>query len=241
MSKRNVTISWSGGKDSAFALYRILLSGEFTVKHLHTVINKDTKRVGLHGVHETLIELQAAAIGLPLIKLYLESSDGHGPYEKLTKGFYRQCSSTGIDAVVFGDIFLEDLRRYREELLKGSGLSSLYPIWNIDSKLLWSDFINAGFKTVLCSADARYFNPEQLGNTVTFDYLKTISTEVDLCGENGEFHSYVYDGPVFQHPVLITKGEVVSRKYSYQKINEDGSLQKLESKFWFQDLRPIVL
>jgi uncharacterized protein (TIGR00290 family) len=239
--KKKVTVSWSGGKDSAFSLYKILMSGEHTVKNLHTIINKDTKRVGLHGVPERLIEAQAEAIGLPLVKLYLESSTGNEPYERMMGSFYKQCIKEGLDAVGFGDIFLEDLRNYRENLLTGTGLLSLYPIWGIDTNILWSDFIHVGFKAVLCSADVRHFRIEQLGETVTSDFLKAISPDIDPCGEHGEFHSFVYDGPIFQHPVQFKKGEVVSKTYTYRKVNEDGSMQKLQSKFWFQDLKPIIL
>jgi hypothetical protein len=132
--KKKVTISWSGGKDSALSLLKILQSGEFEIVHLHTVINEETRRVGLHGVHETLIQAQADAMGLKLVKLYLPSSEDHTAYEKLMLSFYSQCAAEQIDAVVFGDIFLEDLKNYREKMLQVSGVKGIFPLWRMKSK-----------------------------------------------------------------------------------------------------------
>src|SRR4051812_23030650 len=122
MTKQRVSVSWSGGKDSALALYKILLSGEYDVVSLHTVVDKDNKRVGLHGVREALINLQAKELSLPLEILYLQRSANHDNYGHLLKNHYINCKKKGIEAIVFGDIFLEDLRTYREELMKESGL-----------------------------------------------------------------------------------------------------------------------
>src|SRR5689334_11141443 len=166
--KAKVSISWSGGKDSAFALYKILLSGECDIVSLHTVFDKETKRVGLHGVHEEMIERQAEQLDIPLIKLYLPASDDHEAYAKLMKSFYRQCAREQVDAIVFGDIFLEDLKKFRENLLQESSVNPLFPLWKINSSILIDDFINTGFKTMLCSANAQYFSKEDLGKVMDF-------------------------------------------------------------------------
>jgi uncharacterized protein (TIGR00290 family) len=234
--KKKVTISWSGGKDSAFALHKVLQSGAFRVAGLHTVISEETKRVGMHGVRETLIEKQAEAMGLPLTKLYLESSESHSAYERLMRGFYQQCAHEHIEAVVFGDIFLEDLRVFREELLKPSGLLGIYPLWKLDTGQTISDFIRSGFRTLICAANEKYFTPAQMGMTIDDELVRQLPPAVDPCGENGEFHTFVYDGPVFKRPIACKKGEVVAKTYTYQKVDENGTPEKTETTFLFQDL-----
>jgi uncharacterized protein (TIGR00290 family) len=236
VSKKKITISWSGGKDSAFALYKILLCGEYEVVHLHTVFNSDTKRVGMHGVHESLIEKQAEAIGLPLTKLYLPESNDHDKYKALMEKFYKNCFLEGISGVVFGDIFLEDLRDFRIGLLKPSHLDGIFPIWKIDSSKLMDDFLNVGFKTILCSAKTEYFDSDHLGKTITEDFVTEFSDKIDVCGENGEFHSFVYDGPLFKTPVPVVLGDVISKSYSYKVTLEDGTVNEQQTLFWFQDL-----
>lgn len=236
MNKKKVSISWSGGKDSAFALYKILLSGAYEVVNLHTVIDEESKRVGLHGVRESLIEEQAERIELPLVKVYLTGSQNHDAYEKLMKSFYMQCARQNIDGVIFGDIFLEDLRHYREGLMKDSTLIPFFPLWKMDCALLWEDFIHAGFKTMICSADASMFRKEELGKTMELSFPETLNPGVDIAGEYGEFHTLVYDGPIFKKPLLIELGEVVKRTYSYQRKNDAGKIEMAETAFWFQDL-----
>ena len=233
--KKKVTISWSGGKDSAFALYKVLLSGEFEVAHLHTVIDKSLKRVGLHGVREELIEKQAEHIGLPLEKIYLPASNEHDVYSDVMKEFYRHCSQTGVQGVVFGDLFLEDLKVFRLELIKPAMLEAYFPLWKLDTRLMAGDFINAGFRTILCSADSKFFSAGELSEFGQ-QFINTLPFSVDPCGENGEFHTFVFEGPLFKVPIAITKGEVVKKVYSYQKKTDNGKIEKLESAFWFQDL-----
>ena len=236
VSKKKITISWSGGKDSALALYKILLSGEYEVAHLHTVFNASNKRVGLHGVHENLIEKQAEAIGVPLVKLYLEESDNHDRYEALMKHFYNNCFREGIQAVMFGDIFLEDLREYRMRMLTTARLEGVFPIWKIESARLLEDFLNVGFKTLLCSAKSEYFEAADVGKIITTDFVQRFSNKIDICGENGEFHTFVVDGPIFRSPVKFSLGEVTSRSYQYKVKRNDGTVEEQETAFWFQDI-----
>ena len=233
--KKRVTISWSGGKDSAFALYKIMLSGEYEVVSLHTLINAGTRRVGLHGVHEKILELQAAAIGVPLEKLYLDTSDNHQSFEAVSRHFYTRCVREKIDAVVFGDIFLEDLRQYRETLLANSGLEAIFPLWQIDTRVLIDDFINSGFRTWLCSADARYFTAADMGRSLDLDFIDALPAAVDPCGERGEFHTLVVEGPYFKKKLSLRRGEVIQQGYDFQKKNDDGSLTPARAEFWFQE------
>jgi uncharacterized protein (TIGR00290 family) len=240
LSKQRVSISWSGGKDSAFALYKILRAGQYEVAHLHTVIGKDTRRVGLHGVPEELIEHQARALNLPLKKLYLKNSDDHDAYVDLMNSFYQEAREEGIAGVVFGDIFLEDLRKFRERLLEEKHLLPIFPIWKIESSQLLDDFINTGFKTLICSADASLFDRQDLGKTIDHAFLNSVKDKIDPCGENGEFHTFVYDGPIFRKKIQFDLGDVVKKSYSFKKKNDDGTLDECTSSFWFQDLIPRI-
>jgi uncharacterized protein (TIGR00290 family) len=233
---KKVSISWSGGKDSAFALYKVLLSGEFDVVSLHTVFNTETKRVGMHGVHETLIEKQAELLRIPLEKLFLDPSDGHESYTSLVKSYYTKCSSRGIEAVVFGDIFLEDLKKFRDGLLGVSGLEGIYPLWQIDSKLLIHDFVNLGFKTLICAANANYFSEPIMGKTIDLNFIKSLPEEVDPCGENGEFHTLVYDGPIFHSPMNILRGDIIEKHYTFKTLDNDGNVKEERTPFLFCEL-----
>ena len=240
VSKRKVTISWSGGKDAAFALHQLIQSGVYEVVHLHTVLDATTQRVGMHGVHETVLRQQTEAIGFPLRVLYLEKSESNESYSQLVRDFYEQCAQEGIDAVAFGDIFLEDLRTYREALLVSSGLESIFPLWKKNTTELLSDFLSAGFKTLVCSADATFFTPEQVGQTIDTDFSSKISPLVDPCGERGEFHTFVYDGPLFQKPIEFVKGNVLKHEYEFDVLSEKGEVKRVTSSFWFQDLMPLI-
>lgn len=236
VSRKKVTISWSGGKDSAFALFKAMASGDCDVVHLHTVISKGSRRVDLHGIHETLIERQAENIGIPLVKLYLPESNDAEAYASLMRAFYGLCRQDGICQVVFGDIFLEDLRQFREDLIRDSQLQARFPLWGIDTGLLASDFIGSDFKTLICAADAKFFSAEDLGKTMDRQWLDGLGSAVDPCGEGGEFHTFVYDGPIFRQPVPLRQGKILKKNYSYQRKNADGSVEKILAAFWFQDL-----
>jgi uncharacterized protein (TIGR00290 family) len=234
--KKKVTISWSGGKDSALALYKIISSGEFDIVHLHTVIDNDSKRVGLHGVKEELIERQARALGLKLVKLYLPATEDHAAYESLMRTFYSACKTDNITGVVFGDIFLEDLKTFREKMLEASGATGIFPLWKKDSRALIKEFLEVGFKTLLCSANASIFQSSDLGKTLDEDFIRSIPSAADVCGENGEFHTFVYDGPIFNSPISIEKGAVVKKHYNYKIKQTDGTIQEINAAFWFQEL-----
>jgi uncharacterized protein (TIGR00290 family) len=236
-TKKKISISWSGGKDSALMLHKILSEGQYEIAHLHTVINQETKRVGMHGVPEALVQQQADAIGLPLVKLYLHPSESHAEYEKILRGYYLECIRDGISVIAFGDIFLEDLKAYREKILKEFGIEPAFPLWQYNTTELMRDFLATGFKTLICSANKLHLSEQQLGKVIDESFVKNLPPAVDPCGENGEFHTFVFDAPYFKKPIAFQLGEVVLRHYEYQKETE-GKIEKLRTSFWFQELLP---
>lgn len=236
MPKTPITVSWSGGKDSAYALYHLLQSGEYEVKSLHTVFDADLKRVGLHGVPEHLIIAQAEALDIPLEKIYLPKDNSHASYEQVIKDFCLLQKAKGIHHIMYGDIFLEDLKTYRDKQLASVGLTGVYPIWKSDTGSLVKEFVNNGFKTVVCAANAALFDKDKVGQTIDHDWLVNLRDDVDPCGENGEFHTFVYAGPLFKKEVAFKRGDVVEKSYEYNKKEDNGTVTSMKSTFWFQEL-----
>ncbi|MEO1051085.1 MAG: diphthine--ammonia ligase [Bacteroidota bacterium] len=236
MSRIPISVSWSGGKDSAFMLHKLLESDLYDIKNLHTVFDADLKRVGLHGIREELIAAQADALGLPLEKLYLTKSDDHNNYEQLVTDFYSHQRKEGIAAIAFGDIFLEDLKAYRDNFLTDAGLKGVYPIWGYDTSQLVNDFLKAGFKTRICAANSAFFTEEQVGETLTEAMVANFPAAVDPCGENGEFHTFVFDGPIFKTPVSHGVKDAVSKTYTYNKQTASGDIEEINTTFWFREI-----
>ncbi|MBL3655074.1 ATP-binding protein [Fulvivirga sp. 2943] len=218
------------------ALDRLVGSDEYQVHHLHTVIDAELKRVGLHGVPEVLIEKQADALGFPLHKLYLHKDDSHATYEKLISGYIDQLKADGVELIMYGDIFLEDLKAFRDTKLAGAGMQGVYPLWKESSHDLINEFLSKGYKTRVCAADKKHFRASQVGKEISQDWLRQVPEQVDVCGENGEFHSFVYDGPLFSAPVVHQLGEVVEKTYTFNVKNEDGSVSEHKSSFYFASL-----
>jgi uncharacterized protein (TIGR00290 family) len=153
----------------------------------------------------------------------------------LIKNYYEHIIQNEIEGVVFGDIFLEDLRQFRERMLTEAGLLGIYPLWKMDTRELMHDFLQAGFRTAICAANAKFFSEAELGKTIDLNFINQLPKEVDPCGENGEFHTLVYDGPLFKRPLEFERGEIVKKSYSFNVINDAGIPERLESQFWFQD------
>src|SRR5690554_267468 len=225
-------MSWSGGKDCALALWLLEKDRQIEVVSLHTTIEEQTGRVGLHGVHETLIEHQARAIGLPLEKIYFPQSGDNKAYEKAMGAHLQQLSEKEIRHIAFGDILLEDLKAYREKMLKIKGFEGIFPLWKKNTKQLAKSFIEENFKTKICAADADKIGKQWVGEDYTLAFIKGLPKAVDPCGENGEFHTFCYDGPIFKNRLNITVHELVARSYDLEK--EEGDKQK--KSFWFADL-----
>ncbi len=229
----NAVFHWSGGKDSAIALYKVLQNDQFQVKKLLTTINQHHSRVTMHGVREELIQQQAELLGIPLKKLMLPENPSMETYEGLMESAMNELKSEGIAHAIYGDIFLEDLRKYREQQLHELGFETVFPIWKRDTKELLLEFIELGFKTILVSVKSECLDQSFAGRVIDRSFLDDLPGEVDPCGENGEFHTFVFDGPIFPSPVQFEVGETVYRSYP----SPDGKDQ--EMGFWFCDLKTV--
>jgi uncharacterized protein (TIGR00290 family) len=215
-NRERVVLSWSGGKDSTMALYELRRSTRYEVVALLTTVAREFDRVSHHGVRVDLLEQQAAAVGVSLDKLYLPRERcTNEEYAALMERAMCEYREAGVWTVAFGDIFLEDLRTYRERNLARVGMRGVFPIWHRDTAELVRTFIGLGFRAYLTCVDGTKLGREFAGRAIDGALLRDLPVEVDPCGENGEFHSFVYDGPIFRRPVAVTVGEVVARDVRY--------------------------
>ncbi|MEO8606297.1 MAG: diphthine--ammonia ligase [Chloroflexota bacterium] len=204
-------LSWSGGKDSAMSLYTLRQTNEHDVTALLTTVTRDYDRISMHGVRRTLLHQQAEAVGLPVIEVFITPGAGNDEYETNMGAVLAAYKAQGIEGVAFGDIFLEDLRVYRENNLAKLDLEAVFPVWKRDTRELARTFLDMGFKAVVTCVDNQVLDSSFAGRTIDADFLRALPEGVDPCGENGEFHSFVFDGPVFSHPIPFTRGELVLR------------------------------
>ena len=218
-----VVFTWSGGKDSALALYELKKKSNFHVVALLTTITRDYDRISMHGVRTELLEQQAESLGIPLEKIYITQNASNAEYETNMREKLVKYSKEGVKSVVFGDIFLEDLRVYREKNLSALGIRGIFPIWKKDTKDLANTFIKLGFKAIITCIDTEVLDKKFVGRFYDMEFLRELPSNVDPCGENGEFHSFVFKGPLFQKDVAFTKGEIVLR----------------DNRFYFCELNPI--
>ncbi|WP_298716902.1 adenine nucleotide alpha hydrolase [Chitinophaga sp.] len=248
-------INWSGGKDASFALWQLQQSGEVNVRGLFTTLSEAYRRVSMHGVQEVLLDEQARRTGLPLKKAFLPENASMEDYNRIMNEALEGYQREGIRRAVFGDIFLEDLRAYRESQLAKAGMEGVFPLWKRDSAQLAQDFIAAGFKAVIVCVNDRFLPAEFAGREFDAAFLADLPAGVDPCGENGEFHSFVYDGPIFSSPVPFRMGETVTRTYAparngddcYKKedncFQEDGGEEEKplawDTRFHFRELLPV--
>ena len=217
-----VLFAWSGGKDSARALYELQKSGEFEVTALLTTVTEGYERISMHGVRLALLEAQAESLGFSLEKIFITKNASNEEYETKMQNTLVRCKNRGISAVVFGDIFLEDLRKYREENLSKLQMKGIFPIWKKETAYLAHSFVELGFKAVITCVDSHVLDRQFAGRDFDNEFIRDLPANIDPCGENGEFHSFVYDGPMFQKPVQFEKGEVILR----------------DNRFYFCDLLP---
>ena len=234
--------NWSGGKDSALALYHAQKEKHYSIERLLTNINGKHRRISMHGVREALLEIQADAIGLPLQKIILPEEPSMIEYENKMKETVEELRKENFTHALFGDIFLEDLKKYREEQLAKVCITPVFPLWKRNTVELMHEFIDLGFKTILVCTKAELLSSEFAGRIIDKDFLKDLPKNVDACGENGEFHSFVFDGPIFKKPVDIKIGEKVFREYKAPKNENDNCFTKQLSSsigFWFCDLLPV--
>lgn len=219
-----VLFSWSGGKDSALALYEFLKNGEYEIASLLTTLSEDYDRISMHGVRRTLLEQQADSLGLPVEEVFIPQSCSNEEYESKMWQVLTMFKQTGVSAVVFGDIFLEDVKQYRENNLARLEMKGIFPIWGRDSRELTGLFIDAGFQAIVTCVDGRLLDKKFAGRMLDRDFLAELPADVDPAGENGEFHSFVLAGPIFKKKIACTPGEVVPRDSFYfcDLLPEDG-------------------
>ena len=239
MRSQQALMNWSGGKDSALALYHSIQSGQWNIVGLLTSVNEHYGRVSMHGVRMELMEAQAECLQLPIQMMRLAGDVSMETYnaqmEKLLQEFARQ----GVTHSIFGDIFLEDLRQYRETQLQRVNLTGVFPLWQRNTTELIHEFVDLGFRAVLVCVSEKQLSAEFAGRELDLDLLKDLPKTVDPCGENGEYHSFVYDGPIFSSPVPFTKGEVVRRMYTPSGSTDchtDEPDSRWDTGFWYQDL-----
>lgn len=234
--------NWSSGKDSALALYKIRQQSGYDVDLLVTTTNKDFQRVSMHGLREALLHQQAAAIGLPLQTIPFSAEVTMDAYSERMKKAMNKLVDKGYTHGVFGDIFLEDLKAYRDNKLAEVGVTGVYPLWKQDTKQLMQEFLSLGFKAITVCVNAKLLGKEFVGRVIDAQFIKDLPEDVDVCGENGEFHTFVFDGPIFSKPVDFTIGEKVLRSYTLHDNEDDNCHQSLDdqknydTRFWYCDL-----
>jgi uncharacterized protein (TIGR00290 family) len=224
--------NWSTGKDSALALYKILQLNNYTIETLVTTVNQEFNRVSMHGVQEKLLEDQAISIGLPLYKIYFPEEVSMEKYDAIMKVNLKKLVDDKFQYSVFGDIFLEDLKKYREQKLNELNLKAVFPLWKGDSKELIKEFISLGFKAITVSVNAKLLDKSFVGREINEDFINDLPSNIDVCGENGEFHTFVFDGPIFSKPINFKIGEKVLKSYKSDKSNT------WDNSFWYCNLIP---
>jgi uncharacterized protein (TIGR00290 family) len=215
MAKPKAWLSWSSGKDSAWSLHVARQRGEIEIVALLTTVNATHARVAMHAVRESLLEAQAAAVGLPLMKVSIPSPCPNEVYEQAMAAAMERARSEGVTHMVFGDLFLEEIRRYREEKLAACGMTLLFPIWGIDTAKLAAEMVASGLRAFLTCVDPKQLDPKFAGRVFDARLLAELPAGVDPCGEKGEFHTFAYQGPMFRAPIPATVGEVVERDGFY--------------------------
>ena len=219
---KKVIMTSSSGKDSILAIYEIKKNSEYEIIALLTTITEDYHRISMHGVQMELLDMQSKSLGIPLKKIYISKNTNYEEYESSLKTILENYKDEGIDHVVFGDIFLEDVRKHREENLSKIKMKGLFPLWKKDTTDLAHEFIELGFKAIITCVDCNQLDGKFAGREYDMDFLEDLPENVDPSGENGEFHSFVYDGTIFKYPIRFEIGEKVLR----------------ENRFYFCDLIP---
>ena len=208
---KRVLLAWSSGKDSAWTLHCLVKMSDVEVVGLLTTFNAAFDRVAMHAVRRELVEAQAASAGLPLTSVPLPWPCSNDDYERIMAGVCRDAAAQGIDTIAFGDLFLADIRAYRERQLAGTGLTPIFPLWELPTDRLAQEMIDGGLRARLTCIDPKILPRDFAGREFDPALLRDLPKNVDPCGENGEFHSFVYAGPMFRQPIAIRSGEIVDR------------------------------
>jgi uncharacterized protein (TIGR00290 family) len=231
--------NWSGGKDSALCLYHCLKDKDIEIKYLLTTLSEEFKRISMHGVRKELLQLQAQYLGIELKEIYLPESASLEIYDEIIQKAFEGFKDEGIEYSIFGDIFLEDLRKYREDKLAAVPMKGLFPLWKRPSTDLIKEFLALGFKTVVVCVSEKYLDKSFAGRIIDEDFLNDLPDNVDPCGENGEFHTFVFDGPIFKKKIDYELGEAVRREYKAESGDVDDSDNNKEEHnniFWYRDI-----
>jgi len=236
MTKIPAIFCWSGGKDSSYALHKVFEEGIYDVKYLLSTISGNYKRLSMHGVREELIQSQADCIGIPLLKVYVYEAS-NAEYERQMNETLLKVKEDGINTVLYGDIFLEDLRQYRENKMAELGMQCVFPIWKTDTKWMLNDFVEKGFKTRLCCVNDGYLGESWCGRLIDPAFIDELPETVDSCGENGEFHTFCFEGPVFKRKISISVGEKTYKPLEIKTTDHPTPIKDVGTKgFWFVDL-----
>ncbi|MFT7034418.1 MAG: hypothetical protein ACJA2S_002932 [Cyclobacteriaceae bacterium] len=242
MEKKKAIFNWSGGKDSSLSLYHVLKDKSFDVTALMTTVNSKYDRISMHGVRKELLYAQGVAIGLPIKEIPLPEIPSMLAYDTKMSEVLTELQNDNVTHSIFGDIFLEDLKKYREDRLKEVGMIGHFPLWKRDTTELVNEFIDLGFKTVVVCVKSEMLDKSFAGRIIDLDFLKDLPKNVDPCGENGEFHTFVFDGPIFKKPVEFTIGETILKEYEApRKVDGNCHTPKPDFKslgFYFCDLIP---
>lgn len=235
MNKIKAVFNWSGGKDSAHALLRAIESEKYEIIALLTTVNRDTHRSTMHGIPLTLLEAQAASIGIPLYIVDLTPKGNMEDYSSAMSQAVQHFKHLGVTHFIFGDIFLHDVRQYREQQLAPCDIKVVEPLWGKSSEKVMEDFLSSGLKTIIVTTMADGLGAVAIGKLIDREFvasLTSLSTEIDPNGENGEYHTFCYDGPIFQYPVAFHLGEAFSQSYDIRL--DDGTVQTYS--YWFANL-----
>lgn len=230
-------LNWSGGKDSAYCLHIARQRG-ISVHALVTAVNEKHDRISMHGVRRTLLDRQAASIQLPLYTISLPEKASMTAYEEQIHLSNSSLKEQGFNHALFGDIFLEDLKSYREALYQKDDINCSFPLWKMNTGDIAREFIAAGFKAITVCVNGSMLDKSFCGRLLDESFLNDLPSSVDPCGENGEYHSFVFDGPVFDHPIQFEKGEIICQEYEAPKSDDCFTTPQPATPFYFCDLLP---
>lgn len=222
-SEKKAVFSWSTGKDSALALDRILNTASHRIEELITTVTSEYDRVSMHGVRSSLLDMQALSVGIPLRKVEIPAECTNNTYETIMRDLMEMYLEKGIDTVIFGDLCLEDIREYREKQLEKVGMKAYFPLWDTNTSHTAELILKKGFRSVVTCVDSNYLSADFAGREYDNDFLRMLPHSADPCGENGEFHTFTYDGPVFESKIGLKAGDITLR----------------DNRFYYCDLLPL--
>ncbi len=230
MIKKKTYFNWSSGKDAALALYYVLQDEQYEIAQFVTSVNSHYNRVSMHGIRKELVIKQAQSIGIPLTTIELPKNPDMNTYNKIMHNTIEKLKSEGYTHTVFGDIFLKDLRSYREKQLEKLNIKPYFPLWNKNTRELLNEFVDLGFKAKIICLNSHLMDASFLGRDLDHDFIKEHPNNIDPCGENGEFYTFCYDGPIFNNPISFVVGQKTYKEYASPKKGEK------KIGFWFCDL-----